>query len=150
MDFHWSLSDNKSPQISETLLGILADLNNAVIWMVYTCPLISMCSSPSTKSLVSLLRTPIKIGITVIFMFHSFLSPLAKFKYLFFFLLSFNFTSLGRQSQQFCRFIIIIMIVIIHSLQLFTSALADGFSLESEWQPVSSSLQDSSQYSGRS
>ena len=39
---------------------------------------------------------------------------------------------------------------IIHSLELFTSALADEFSLESEWQQVSSSLQDSSQYSGRS
>ena len=46
--------------------------------------------------------------------------------------------------------IIIIIIIINHSLELFTSALADGFSLESEWQQVSSSLQDSSQYSGRS
>ena len=35
-------------------------------------------------------------------------------------------------------------------LELFTSALADGLSLEFEWQQVSSSLQDSSQYSGRS
>ena len=41
-------------------------------------------------------------------------------------------------------------LIIIHSLELFISALADGFSLESEWQQVSSSLQDSSQYSGRS
>ena len=32
----------------------------------------------------------------------------------------------------------------------FTSALADGFSLEFECQQVSSSLQDSSQYSDRS
>ena len=39
--------------------------------------------------------------------------------------------------------IIIIIIIIIHSLELFTSALADGFSLESEWQQVSSSLRDS-------
>ena len=39
---------------------------------------------------------------------------------------------------------IIIIIIIIHSLELFTSALADGFSLESEWQQVSLSLQDSS------
>ena len=44
----------------------------------------------------------------------------------------------------------IIIIIIHHPLELFTSALADGFSLESEWQQVSSSLQDSSQYSGRS
>ena len=40
--------------------------------------------------------------------------------------------------------IIIIIIIIIHSWELFTSALADGFSLESEWQQVSSSLQNSS------
>ena len=40
--------------------------------------------------------------------------------------------------------IIIIIIIIVHSLELFTSAIADGFSLESEWQQVSSSLQDSS------
>ena len=31
MVFHWSLSDSKSPQISRTLLSILADLNNAVV-----------------------------------------------------------------------------------------------------------------------
>ena len=36
------------------------------------------------------------------------------------------------------------IIIIIHSFEFFTSALADGFSLESEWQQVSSSLQDSS------
>ena len=46
--------------------------------------------------------------------------------------------------------VVIIIIIIIHSLELFTSALADGFSMESEWHQFSSSLQDSSQYSGRS
>ena len=34
--------------------------------------------------------------------------------------------------------------------EFFTSLLADSFSREFEWQQVSSSLQDSSQYSGRS
>ena len=38
----------------------------------------------------------------------------------------------------------LVCIIIIHSLEHFTSALSDGFSLESEWQQVSSSLQDSS------
>ena len=42
------------------------------------------------------------------------------------------------------------IIIIIYSLEFITSALADGLSLEFEWQQVSSSLQDSSQYSGRS
>ena len=46
--------------------------------------------------------------------------------------------------------IIIIIIIIIYSFEFFTSALADGLSVELEWQQVSSSLQDSSQYSGRS
>ena len=45
--------------------------------------------------------------------------------------------------------IIIIIIIIIYSLEFFTSALADGLSLKFEGQQVSSSLQDSSQYSGR-
>ena len=43
----------------------------------------------------------------------------------------------------------IIIIVIITPQEFFTSVLADGFSLEFEWLQVSSSLQDSSQYSGR-
>ena len=29
--FHWRLSDSKSPQVSKTLLSILADLNNYVV-----------------------------------------------------------------------------------------------------------------------
>ena len=36
--FHWSLRDSKFPQVSRTLLNILADLNNAVIWMISTRP----------------------------------------------------------------------------------------------------------------
>ena len=31
MDFHWSVSDSKSPQVFRTLLSILAVLSNAVI-----------------------------------------------------------------------------------------------------------------------
>ena len=46
--------------------------------------------------------------------------------------------------------VIIIIIIIIYSLEFLTSMLADGLSLEVELQQVSSSLQDSSQYSGRS
>ena len=46
--------------------------------------------------------------------------------------------------------IIIIIIIIIYSFRVFTSVLADGFSLEFEWQQVSSNLQNSSKDSGRS
>ena len=55
-------------------------------------------------------------------------------------------------SLQHCLLTIIVIVIIIILLfwEFFTSALADGFSLEIEWQQVSSSLQDSSQYYGRS
>ena len=41
VDFHWSLSNSKSPQVPWTLLIILADFNNFVVWMVSVLPLIS-------------------------------------------------------------------------------------------------------------
>ena len=42
----------------------------------------------------------------------------------------------------------IIIIIIINSLEFFTSALADGLSLEFEWQQDSSNLRESSRDSG--
>ena len=72
MLFHESLSDSKFPQVSRTLHSILADLNNAVVWMVFTCPLISKSSSPFINHLVTVPRAPITVGIIVTFTFHSF------------------------------------------------------------------------------
>ena len=72
MIFHWSLSDCKSPQISRNILSILANLNNTVIWMVSTHPLISKSSSLCTNSLVTVPSMPITIGIYFTFIFHSF------------------------------------------------------------------------------
>ena len=46
--------------------------------------------------------------------------------------------------------IITIIIIIIIPLEFFISVFADGLSVEFEWKQVSSSLQDSSQDSGRS
>ena len=45
--------------------------------------------------------------------------------------------------------IIIIIIIVLRFWEFSTPELANGFSLKSEWQQVSSSLQDSSQYFGR-
>ena len=92
MVFHWSLSDSQSPQVSRTLLSIVADLNNAVVWIVSTRPVISKSSSPFTNPLVTVLRVPVTIGIIVTFMFHSFFNSLSWSRYLSFFSLSFNFT----------------------------------------------------------
>ena len=72
MVFHWSLSDSKSPQVSTTLLSILAVLNNAVVWMVSSQPPTSKSSSPFSNPLVTVLKAPITIGIIVTCMFHSF------------------------------------------------------------------------------
>ena len=38
MVFHWSLNDGKSPLVPRTHLSILTVLNNAVVWIVSTCP----------------------------------------------------------------------------------------------------------------
>ena len=75
MVFQWCLSDTKSPQVSRTLLSILADLNNAVVWMFPIRSLISKSFSSSTNPLVAVPRAPITIGITVTFKSHSFSFP---------------------------------------------------------------------------
>ena len=82
MASHWSLSDSKSPQVSRTLLSILADLNKAVFWTVSTDPVVSKPSSPCTNSLVTVQKPPIKIKT---FMFHSFFNSLGRSRYLLFF-----------------------------------------------------------------
>ena len=108
MVFHWSLSDSKSPQVFRTLLSILVDLNNAVVWTVSTPPVISKSSSPCTNHLVTVPRAPIIIGITVTFMFHSFFNSLTRSRYLSFFSLSLSFTQWSAGTA-----IIIIIIIII-------------------------------------
>ena len=63
---------SKSPHVSRTLLSILADLDNAVVLLVSTCFLISKTSSLCTNLLVTVLRAPIALGITITFMFFIF------------------------------------------------------------------------------
>ena len=228
MVFHWSLSDSKSPQVSRTLLSILAVLNNAVVWMVSTRPPNSKSSSPFSNPLVTVPNAPITIAIIFTCMFHSFFSSLARSRYLSFFSLSFCFilwsagtakstilqvlsfflfiiikssllagirwsVCISKSHRSLCEsfsrtgaglciyhllvwwnwnffwnfiiiiiifiifiFIIIIIIIIISTTtttapwDFLTWELVDGLSLEFEWQQVSSSLQDSCQYSGQS
>ena len=91
----WGLSCSMSPQVSRTLLNILVDPNNAVIWMVSTRLLISKSSSLSTNHLVTVLRVPVTIGITVTFMFHGcffFSRSLARYRYISLFYLASSFT----------------------------------------------------------
>ena len=121
MVFHWSLSDSKSPQVSRTLLSILAILNNAVVWMVSTRPPTSKSASPFNNPLVTVPKAPIAIGIIVTFMFHSFFNSLARSRYLSFFSHSFSFilrsagTAKSTILQIFFLLLIIIQIVLAES-----------------------------------
>ena len=91
MVFHWRLSDSKSPQVSRTLLSILAVFNNAVVWMVSIQPPTSKSSRPFDNPLVTVPKAPITIGVIVTFIFHSFFNSLARSMYLSFFSHSFSF-----------------------------------------------------------
>ena len=108
MVFHWSLSDSKSPQVSRTLLSILAVLNNAVVWMVSTRPPTSKSSSPFSNPLVIVPNAPITIGIIVTACSTVFSIPLqGRGTYPSFYILSVLFC--GHSGQQITIIIIIII-----------------------------------------
>ena len=90
-----------TPQVLRTLLSILADLNNAVVWTVTTRLVISKSSGPCTNPLVTVPRAPITIGNIVTFMFHSFFNFLARSRYLSLFSLSFNFILWSDRTAKF-------------------------------------------------
>ena len=90
MVFDCSLSDSKFSQVSRTLLSILVDLNNAVVWMISSCPLISQSSSPCSNPLGIVPNALITIGLTVTYMFLFFFSSLARSRYSSLSSLSFN------------------------------------------------------------
>ena len=64
MVFHWNLSDNKSPQISRSLLSILSYLNDAAVSMVMILLLISNSFSFSFKLFETVICVPVIISIT--------------------------------------------------------------------------------------
>ena len=110
MVFHWNFYDSKSPQVFRILLRILTDLNNPVIWMVITCPLISISSSACANLLVTVLRAPITIVITATFMFHSSFRFLARSLYLSSrFLLNILGGLQTQQSSQFSRLFFVVV-----------------------------------------
>ena len=114
MVFHWSLRDSKSPQVSRTLLSILAVLNNAVVWMVSTHPPTSKSSSPFSNPFVTIPNAPITIGIIVTCMFHRFFNSLTRSKYLSFFSHSFSFIlwSAGTAKSTILQVLFLLLIII--------------------------------------
>ena len=110
MVFYWSLSDSKPPHIFMTILSILAENNNAVVWTITSRLLISNFSSPSIDPLVTTPRAPFTIGITNTFLVHSFFRSLARSRYLSLFSLSFSFTlwSVGTANSTIKQFLFFI------------------------------------------
>ena len=90
MVFHYSLSDNKFPQVSRILLSIMADLNNALVWMVSNPPLILKSTSPRTNPFVTVPSAQLVSPSLSCSIF--FFNSLARSRYLSFFSLSFSFT----------------------------------------------------------
>ena len=118
MVFHWRLCDSKSPQVSRTLLSILAVFSNAVVWMVSTRPPTSESPRPFNNPFVTVSKAQITIGIIVTFMFHSFFSILSQGQgtYLSFHILSVLFCGLpAQQSRQFSKFSFFFLSIIIRS-----------------------------------
>ena len=128
---HWSLNDSKSPQVSRTLLSILADLNSAVIWMVFSRVLISISSSPFTNPLVTVPSALITIGITVTFMFHSFFNSLARSRYLSLFSPTFNF--IYWSANYYCYFTLLRVFRTNVSRWSFISVWVTASHLKSPW-----------------
>ena len=105
MVFHCSLSDSKSPQVSRTLLSILAILNNAVIWMVSISPPTPKSSRLLNNDLVTVRIAPITIGIIVTFMFHSFFQLLLKVQVFFLLFIFFRFYSVVCRDSKVDNFV---------------------------------------------
>ena len=155
MVFHWSLNDSKSPQVSRTLLSILVDFSNAVVWIVFTRPLIFKSPSPFNESFGDCTK-----GINSNWYNHHFNIPqifdsLVGFRQSSFLSLSFNFTlwSAGIAKSTILQVLLFcwLSLLLFYSLRdFFKSMFAESLSQEFERQLVSSSLLDSSQYSGRS
>ena len=97
---------SKFPQVSRTLLSILAVLSHAIIWMVSTRPPTSKSFNPFNNPLVTVPKEPITIGIIVTFIFHNFSIPQqGRGIYPCFHILLVLFCGQPRQqNRQFCKF----------------------------------------------
>ena len=144
MVFHWSLRDSNCPQVSKTLLSILAVLNNAIVWMVSTRPLTSKSSSPFSNPLVTVPKSPITIGIIITFMFNSFFQFSGKVEVFILLFIIFHFYSIASRDIRVHYYYYYFYYHYFTRWEFFTPTLADGFPMKLEWQQVTSSLLDSS------
>ena len=84
----------ESSPVFRTLFNILANLNNAVVWMV-------SARLPISYSSRAVPSAPITIGITVTLMFHSFFGSLTRAKYFSLFVFSgFHFHRMAKSTTR--------------------------------------------------
>ena len=102
--FPSSLSDSKPPQVSRTLLSILAVLNNVVVYIVSTHLPTSKSSSPFSKPFVTVPNIPITIGIIITCMFHSFFQCPSKVEVLILLFTLFQFYSVVSRDNKIDNF----------------------------------------------
>ena len=169
MVFHWSLSDSKSLQVSKTLLSILADLNNVVVWMVSTRPDYYYCY----YLLIRVFHISVSWwSFTGDWLTASFLKSPGLFSVFwpFSIILLFGWSPLGRQlpnppgplitfsyrakstnhNWYNCHVHYYYYYYYYYTpCEFFTSVLTSSFSLKTEWQQVSSGPKDFSKYSSR-
>ena len=133
MVLHWRLSDSKSPQVSRTLLSILAVFNNAVVWMVSTRPLTSISSRPFNNPLVTLPKATITIGIIFTFIFPCKVEILIS---LFTFFQFYSVVSQDSKVNNFSDFLLLLLLLLLLLILLWEflpPAFDDGFPLKSKW-----------------
>ena len=130
MVFHRRLSDCKSAEDSKTLLSILAVFNNAVAWMVSTRSPTSKSSRPFNKSLVTVPKAPITIGIIITVMSNSFFQVFSKIKVLISLFTFFQFYSVVCRDSKVDNFAdFFILLIFIRSV--FGPRLVDLFVYQS-------------------
>ena len=94
---------------------ILADLKNAVVWMVSIYLLIFISSSTFTKHFMTLPSALVIIGITVIFNFSNYFNSLARSKHLSLFSFSLVFTlwSAGTIKSTIWQFLLLLLLLLL-------------------------------------
>ena len=116
--FYWSLNDGNSPQVSQTLLSILANLNNDVVWTVFTHPVISKYLNQSFGDCI---KSTNYNWYNRHFHIPQFFNSLARYWYLSLFLFSFDFNLWSAKSlilQILSSFFFFCFLIIIRSGRL--------------------------------
>ena len=128
MIFHWSLSDSKSPQVSRTILSILAVLNNVVMSMISTHPPAFKSSNPFINPLFTVPKAPNTIGIIVTFMFQFFFQFSRKVEVFILLFIFFQFYSVVSRNSKVYNF----------TNSLFCIIIRPGLLAEIKWSVCTS------------